>query len=560
MISLKIKEIFFNDQSSLILKDDDIVIFTGPNNAGKTRSLDDIFQNFHNPGNGLVVTSTEIQSENREHLEPNLKDFAEEKDLGNYYGAGFNITRYQINKFLNEGIINDQIARFLSSNLTTDQRLKITDPQEKIDNHDPMRHPVHYVSRHRGQLLKEVEKAFHEAFGLHLQHNDYDGKFHTFVVCAEEIKIDADLNQKRADEAAEFIKREFDKHPRLHLQGDGMKSFTGILFNLLVPHYSTYIIDEPESFLHPPQAYVMGKVLGEISVGKQLFLSTHSDQLLKGLIDTVPNRLKIVRLVRDGEINQISVLDCKGIGTLWSDPLLRYSDIMNVFFYNAAVVTESNADCKLYRILFEKQKRTTGDRKDTLFMECGGKQRMKIVCEALRSLNIEFRAVPDFDIFRKEPHAKTLYESCGGDWDKDCSADWKLIDESLPEFPDEINKTVMEEKFKEALALVVGDAISKKRDLPGIKKAISGQNKWDVPKEKGIEGIPEGAPREAAKRILAKFNSVGIFPVPSGEMESLVPQIKDHGKDWVGKLLSQHPNLTDEVYAPALAYIASWDL
>lgn len=560
MTSLKIQTLLFNDKSSLDLKDDDIVIFTGPNNAGKSQSLTDIFSNFHTPGSGKVVTSTVTESLDRESLEPWLNDFAKHQDDRTYHGAGFHITGYQIDKFCKEGIVNDQIALFLSSNLNTAQRLNITQPQEKIGDRDPMRHPVHYVSRNRGQMLKEIEKAFHEAFGLHLQLNDYDGKYHTFVVSGDEIKIEGDLTEMRVDEAAEFLKRKFDVCPRLHDQGDGMKSFTGILLNLLVPHYSTYIIDEPESFLHPPQAYVMGKVLGEISAGKQLFLATHSDQLLKGLIDTVPERLKIVRLVRDGDINRMTVLDGKGISELWSDPLLRYSDIMNVLFYSAAVVTESNADCKLYRILYEERMRATGNRKDTIFVECGGKQRMKIVCGALRSLNIEFRAVPDFDILRKDTQAKDLYESCGGDWDRDCADDWNIVNGSLPELPDEINKTEVERKFKEALDNIDSEQISIKRDIPNLRKAISGHNKWDIPKKMGLAGIPEGAPRQAAERIMTKFNSVGIYPVRTGEMESLVPEIKDHGKDWVGKLLAAYPDINGPVYATARAFIASWNL
>ena len=47
-------------------------------------------------------------------------------------------------------------------------------------------------------------------------------------------------------------------------QGDGVESFTGILLQSdRLDYFSTYLIDEPESFPDPPQANIMGQIIGE---------------------------------------------------------------------------------------------------------------------------------------------------------------------------------------------------------------------------------------------------------------------------------------------------------
>ena len=53
------------------------------------------------------------------------------------------------------------------------------------------------------------------------------------------------------------------KLPKLQEQGDGMRSFASILLHTFTSDYSITLIDEPEAFLHPPQARVLGKMLAK---------------------------------------------------------------------------------------------------------------------------------------------------------------------------------------------------------------------------------------------------------------------------------------------------------
>ena len=98
-------------------------------------------------------------------------------------------------------------------------------------------------------------------------------------------------------------------YPQLQDQGDGMRSFIGVILWLILEHYNIFLIDEPETFLHPPQATLLGSVVGElISDEQQSFIATHSMNFINGLLEKVPNRVRIVRITRSGHSNDFSVL------------------------------------------------------------------------------------------------------------------------------------------------------------------------------------------------------------------------------------------------------------
>lgn len=98
---------------------------------------------------------------------------------------------------------------------------------------------------------------------------------------------------KDEQDRQEAYARILDTYKQVQNQGDGIKSFTGILLYLMLDYYRTYLIDEPESFLHPPQARIMGQIIGQtLADQQQAFISTHSEEIIKGLLEACPNRIK----------------------------------------------------------------------------------------------------------------------------------------------------------------------------------------------------------------------------------------------------------------------------
>ena len=87
MTKLIIKSLTFNDQTTIALNDNDIVVFVGPNNVGKSQSLHDIY-NLLSENNGIVVKSIEKHIENKEDIEEVLSSFSI-IEYGDYSGAQF---------------------------------------------------------------------------------------------------------------------------------------------------------------------------------------------------------------------------------------------------------------------------------------------------------------------------------------------------------------------------------------------------------------------------------------------------------------------------------------
>ncbi|MGO9481869.1 MAG: AAA family ATPase [Candidatus Kryptoniota bacterium] len=119
------------------------------------------------------------------------------------------------------------------------------------------------------------------------------------------------------DRVSEGYLLELEKLDLLDQQGDGMRAFVGVLLNAFISTYSILFIDEPEAFLHPPQAKLLGKMLAnDMPSERQLFLATHSEDFLKGLLDANISNLKIIRLQREGMVNRVSVLNSNDINAI----------------------------------------------------------------------------------------------------------------------------------------------------------------------------------------------------------------------------------------------------
>ena len=59
-----------------------------------------------------------------------------------------------------------------------------------------------------------------------------------------------------------FVQRVKAQATTLDSQGDGMRSFaTVLLYVLVADNHSIQFLDEPEAFLHPPQARLVGELI-----------------------------------------------------------------------------------------------------------------------------------------------------------------------------------------------------------------------------------------------------------------------------------------------------------
>lgn len=69
-------------------------------------------------------------------------------------------------------------------------------------------------------------------------------------------------------------------------EGDGLRSFVAISMALALSRRPVCLIDEPETCLHPPQAYSLGRIIGRQATkhSSTTLVATHSSHVLRGVI------------------------------------------------------------------------------------------------------------------------------------------------------------------------------------------------------------------------------------------------------------------------------------
>ena len=551
----KVTKLFFNDGHNIEVSPKDIVVFVGANNCGKSQSLKDIYQAFANPENNVIIKQIEYKIYGRESFAESLKEVSSYDARSNYYGGyGYSIHSGWIDN-LRDNSFNgmNELARFFVKQIDTRDRLNQCDPVGIIERDEPKAHPLHYLAND-AVIRKKIDQCFHEAFGVHLQVERFGGR-NNFLRIGDPV---ARLTnpESTVDEDVDHLTQVFDTYPKLHEQGDGMVGFTGVLLSLLIENFSVFLIDEPESFLHPPQARILGIEIPELLGDRQAFIATHSEQLIKGLLEAAPERIKVVRISRKGNSNSFSAISTNDIDKIWKDTLLRQSNVFQGLFYDSVVICESDSDCQFYSSIQAFVKEQEGKRDNPFYVYASTKSRMRVIVEALKPLNVEFRVIADMDLLREKNDLLPLYEACGGNW-TELKEDFNLFTDALKDD----NNTISKEDLKMAFADAIdrdGNVEFDKMALKELKKKVTLERKWENLKKHGEDALPAEA-KEPYKKIHDTLIGHKIHIVPKGELEGFV-NAGSHGPKWVANVFEQHPDLADSAYDDAKKFIGEWGI
>jgi AAA domain, putative AbiEii toxin, Type IV TA system len=184
-------------------------------------------------------------------------------------------------------------------------------------------------------------------------------------------------------------------------QGDGMRAFATVVLNTLLNNRCLTLIDEPEAFLHPPQARTLGFMIAkEFPKNRQAVIATHSGDIVRGLLEGDPERIKVLQL-SNHEPQKV-----------WNDPILYHSNILDGLFHEKVVVCEADTDCRFYSAILRSIHEHHPQTKlvDLLFLHCGGKDRIPTVNCALSKVGVPVTVVVDFDILNDGAKLKELVE------------------------------------------------------------------------------------------------------------------------------------------------------
>lgn len=364
----------------------------------------------------------------------------------------------------------------------------------------------------------------------------------------------------------------------LQAQGHGMRSWMSVITQLITGTFPIILADEPEVFLHPPQARALGIYLSRLAADRncQVIIATHDRNLLAGLLEERSD-LSVVRLVRTPDRTFAHQLVAERVRELWADPLLRYSNVLDGLFHKVVVVAEAHGDCTFYQAALEHHRSAslpsgeqTGESQsavtqlptaDVMFAPSNGKQAMPKVVSALTAVKVPVVVTPDLDVLNpKEQTLQRLAEAI--------PADWATLE---PEFR-QATRVLIQASALNRVSLI-RDAVAKafetilqedpnaawdketKKPVLEVLKAAGGPS--EKLKHEGIN-YASGGDRTALNQLLDLLLEIGIVPVQLGELERFAPELTQNNKTvWLEQALESRAYTRPEVQAHILRLLTS---
>jgi energy-coupling factor transporter ATP-binding protein EcfA2 len=534
---LRLSRFTVSDGSSVPVPPGAVVVVVGPNNSGKSRLLRDIYgilaQNDYHP---KVVTSADVETTGREAdlrtwLAVNTSATQGSGSLNTYSRMGQSAPDLVIRGWA-PGKATNEFGNLHISYLGPAQSLGIVGPCATFAPYqEAPSHPLHYVYLDP-ELEQRIAAIAAQAFDIGVVLDRFAGK---------QILLrlgDPPTYEPNAMPGPEYFKA-LRSLPTLHEQGDGFRSYLGLLLHLIAVPYFLRLMDEPEVFLHPPQANHLGKALMQLKpADSQIVLATHDANLLRGLLDDDTSSVMILRLTRNGHMNPCAVLAAEQVRVLWTDPILRYSNVLEGLFHNAVILCEGDADCRFYASVMDCLPAARRRSPDVLFTHCGGKHRMPAVVKALNAVSVPVAAAIDFDILNDQQPLRKLVELKGGDW-RHIEPMWRIVKKAI----DAEDRRPQRDYVKKKLSEIIdrsSDLTLTDSEVSLLRQSMRGESAWERVKRGGIADVPQGEAYIACERLLSALSSLGLFVVPVGELERFVPQVGSKGPAWVTAVHEQH--------------------
>lgn len=525
-----VKSIRLIGGAEILLQQAGVTAIVGANNAGKSTVLRETWEKLNHLQH--TVEQPRITVDDLE-----LSTEGEQKDLIAWVGsnstfvrqphtAGFKRARTSIND--PSGLLSGwgdssslgPLAQYLGFYGDAQGRFGIGGSVEMRENvDDPPEHPVHYLQDSR-QLLDELSTITSDVFRKPLT-LDPLGRIVRLRVGA------VDMPAPPVDAIPSEYRDKMTSLRTLDEQGDGMRSMLGQLLPVVTGAYKLVILDEPEAFLHPPQAHALGVQLGRIATeqGLQIVLATHDRNLLTGLLDSGV-KVSVVRLSRDDGPAKASLLNSEQLKSLWTDPVLKYTNVLDGLFHRLVVAAEAEGDCAYLSAALDWDQRTAGPipRNEILFVPTGGKDGMAKVCSALSAVDVPVVAAPDLDMLRNRAKIVELVRSLDGDWSEELDRLYvkATADLNAPREPAKVGHVL--DAVNAIFEPKRSEVYSKEHKEEVAAQLRTYRSPWDEVKEYGISGF-KGQARPAAKELVRALGELGVVLVEAGELECLAPDI-----------------------------------
>ncbi len=522
-----ISQLTFSDGSSFQINDRDKIILVGPNNCGKSQSLREI-ESICGDGKkdhtlvvkGLLISKQGTSEDLKSFLDAHADYVGDTYRYKNWRMHEGHISRWKLD-YLTGNILQGYVK-----NIAANDRLAICNQQPGISPGDQKTKPQH-VLYDDDTLMKKISGLFRRAFGKDIMFDFRGGN--KLPIHVGDIPVIPGFIDRVSDTYVNAVRA----NPLLDKQGDGMKGYAGILFEAIVCNLDITLIDEPEAFLHPPQMRRLGETLAS-EVRGQLFVATHSSDILRGFLEGTRGNVRILRIRRENDSNIVMEASGETIRRLWERPELRYSNALEGIFHEQTIICEDDSDCRLINSVADYLDTNSQDQwLDTAYVPTGGKHGIPKVADILRRTGIPVKAIFDIDFLSEEPLVRDTVQAFGGNWDS-IQPLWGRVDSAVRDG----KKTKSNKEIKDDIVKIIN--LSNEEDLPkgDIFEALKQGKAWNIIKKYGELGIPNGDAQTVYRSLRDKLEEIGIYLIPVGEIENFCPDMGSHGPKFVTKLLS----------------------
>jgi hypothetical protein len=529
MFRPRIDELEFSGGETITVKDAEVIVFVGSNNSGKSVSLTELYQSYGNPNKrdfrvikkttGITLSTSEdflawckkyhtVFVTGGEYFSVPTRDNHGRPIYGSVDDA---VVQSQLSQSSPHNLIGNNLMIFLQA----DNRLSFSQGQSPINIWEDTKSLLSHYFRDnsmRVSINTEFRSAFKEDMVI-------DGPFRpnlTFRVgnLPESVVPESIYTPQLQQKIAQL--RE------LSGEGHGMRAFTSCLFPIKIGLHKIVLIDEPELFLHPPQARRLGKIIAESAkeIGQQIIVATHSSEIIQGISSGTQNSI-VIRLSRDGNINHAYAVGGDNLKELWKKPILQSSGALQGLFHEGVIVCESDADVLFYQSLMRRLEPQFGRPTDFYFIHSRGLGEVPTLAESYRKLNIPTAVVADFDVLRDKSKVKQIVEKLGAEFavvENLYDRVIKVLSEQPKDYKAQLELT-LREVTAEIDTIKINGKVSGE-NIRKIREMLEERRGWAGPKKYGIAHLSNKKQQYAdCERLLDELKMMGLFVVPVGELE-----------------------------------------
>ena len=566
MYTYKLTRIVFNDGTEI--QPGNLTVIIGPNNAGKSRTLKEIAQRTTKSRfpTGVVVRDVEwttpqnlqelreayqlerYQDENQNWM---FRTLAPELSQEHQTNASFWSEEQQVSQYLsNKTLFAENFGVAMVAFINTEYRLQLVKVAASAAHERQEVNLLQALYNAGSTLETDIQKLVKRAFGKEI-------KLDFTVPQQLLLRVGDDFSSIPPDPRdARHLMQQYEK---LDDQGDGIRSFVGITTALLATKRNVLLVDEPEAFLHPPQAFRIGEFIAEQATSQnQMILATHSVDLLRGILSKTTD-VTILRIDRRDQTNYFNILDSTRLRELVNDPLLSSARVLDGLFYSGVVVVEADSDGRFYHTASNKRKNNI----DLHFVNADNKQTVPRITTLYRDMGVRCVGIVDFDVLNDSAEFKKQLESL--ECDEESIKSLLVIRDKIAEVAKELPPDERLQKIKEQINSLLaslsvlevknfdsdGEAKSEKEKFLSqaerrAREIAASTKNWNELKKQGRAALPTEL-QSSFDELLEICAKRGLFINPYGELESMlthrgIPYMTDK-REWITRALSLLPGL-----------------